>query len=521
MKIGIDFGTCYSWIAVLAGARPAVAPFEELCENNAGIPSAFLYSSDGRELFGIECSGAIGAEQNSEIIRDMKRIVRKNPKDLNKLIVSNNKSFTIKDVLEKYLRYLVKEAIEKTKAARVVDNTNLEAITITVPVGLRSGQMLATDYNSLLVDLLCKITNLTKDKINVLEEPVAAAMYYLYKNDQQYTKNQTIMVFDLGGGTLDVTILEHEYATKKYSVKQIFGDLELGGNDWSTKLGNFVLRNNGINDFSFISKREKADFYRKVEKMKCELSDPYYDEASFSFKCAGKTKFALATREDFENETQDLLEQAMEIIRTTIYNYGREKKIDKIVLVGGASNMPQIVNRIKSEFGSLVNGNVELFEPSMAIVRGAALYHHLNVKIERIVPHTYGFGCTRSTDKKRMIYNLLFKGMPFGPNGKIEIESPISFCAIEDNQVRVVWEVYESDWYQPLGTDEHWMDFGSDESKNGLKVVVPIPAEYKNKARSYSHKIKMALDSNGILEIIVVDKNGKLIVQDKKLIQLM
>ena len=144
MKIGIDFGTCYSWIAVLAGAKPAVAPFEELCENNAGIPSAFLYANDGRELFGIECSGAIAAEQNSEIVRDMKRIVRKNPKDLNKLIYSNNKAFALKDILEKYLRYLVKEAIEKTKAARVVDNTNLEAITITVPVGLKSGQMLAT-----------------------------------------------------------------------------------------------------------------------------------------------------------------------------------------------------------------------------------------------------------------------------------------------------------------------------------------------------------------------------------------
>ncbi len=132
------------------------------------------------------------------------------------------------------------------------------------------------------------------------------------------------------------------------------------------------------------------------------------------------------------------------------------------------------------------------------------------------VKATYGFNCRRSSDKKDMIYNLLFKGTPFDANGKIVVKSTTDFVAVEDTQTQVKWVVYESDGKKGVGEDANWMEYGSNENKNGMQVTVQIPPEYLGRACSYSHWITFSLDNNGILEIIITDKDGKRVGYDKK-----
>ena len=190
--------------------------------------------------------------------------------------------------------------------------------------------------------------------------------------------------------------------------------------------------------------------------------------------------------------------------------------------------MSQIRKRMLSEFASLGAANIITHDPSKAIAKGAAIYSKMEasrpvggtnsqkIVVKDIATHTYGVNCRRSSDNKAMIYNLLFKGTPFGSDGKIVVKSDTSFNAVDDSQTVVEWVVYESDGKKGIGEDANWMEYGSNENKNGMRVTVHIPPEFLGKARSYFHWVTFSLDVNGILEIIITDKNGNRIGYDKK-----
>ena len=203
----------------------------------------------------------------------MKRIVRQNPSNLNAPITSNGKTYTIKEVLKKYLTFLLAKAKDNAKRSGEFSNIDIERVTITAPVGIAEGQMTATDYNQLLVDTVVEITGLDKSKISIIQEPVGAAIAYLYSDDLRriYAKKQTIMVFDLGGGTLDVTILEHDPYLQQYSIKDKDGDLQLGGNDWDQALAGLVVKKAGITG-DMTDPEEKSKFISKIVALKEDLT---------------------------------------------------------------------------------------------------------------------------------------------------------------------------------------------------------------------------------------------------------
>lgn len=514
MIIGIDFGTCFSCVAFMNGAIPVTDYIKD--PNKTGIPTIFMYSrSLNKELYGYECLSAEAAMNSADVIRNMKRTIRENPNNLNATVMSGGKSYTIKDIVRKYLMYLVAQAKSAAIQSGEFSNTNIEGVTITAPVGIAEGQMTATDYNKLLVDTITEITGLSKNKVSVLQEPVSAAISYLYSENikKKYSNKQTILVFDLGGGTLDVTIVEHNPTTMEYVIKAKEGDLKLGGNNWDEALSNAVLNRVGIAG-SFSAAEEKSRFQNSIIRLKHDLTDN--EESTIVFKYNGSTKFADFTRAEFERTTRNLLDRAVVVTKKAISSFsGGLSGIDKIILVGGSSNMPQIRKRMLSEFSSLGAANIITHDPSKAIAKGAAIYSKMIV-VKDIATHTYGFNCRRSSDKKDMIYNLLFKGTPFGSDGKIVVKSDTDFVAVEDSQTVVEWVVYESDGKRGVGEDANWMEYGSNENKNGMRVTVHIPPEYLGKARSYSHWVTFSLDVNGILEIIITDKNGNRIGYDKK-----
>ena len=522
MELGIDFGTCFSSIAIMNGTRPMTNLFDD--DRGAGIPTLFMYSRKyQQEVYGFECTKSDAIQNSEDVVRYMKKMVRENPNNLDKIVMSGGKKYTIRDILKRYLNYLIAQA--KVAASEIDDikNPNIESVTITVPVGISSGQMPTTDYRSLLQNEIIEITGLSKYNVHILEEPSAAAMSYLYKRCviQRYDKKQTILVFDLGGGTLDVSIVEYDSATGTYGVKAKEGDLNLGGNDWDNALVDAALRKLGIREFS--SAVERIDFQLRINALKHSLTDS--DCATMPITYNGDVKPLLFTRKEFEEITKGLLDRAISLTKKAINSYSSRgvSALDKIVLVGGGSNMPQVYNRMMSEFPQLGESGIVVYEPSKAIAKGAAIYSKLKPTpdptpggFDDIATCTYGFNCTRSRDGKRMIYNLLFKGTHFGSDGKIIVKETDSFCAVKDSQTEVNWTVYESNAEKGFGEDANWMDYGSNEHKNGMEVIIKIPPEYIGKARLYKHWVTFCLDKNGILEIIITDKDGRQIGYDKK-----
>lgn len=528
MIIGIDFGTCFSSVAFMNGLIPVTDYIKD--PNKTGIPTIFMYSRNTqKELYGYDCTTTEAIMNSADVVRYMKRTIRENPNNLNATVSSGGKNFTINEIVKKYLMYLIAQAKNAAIQSGEFTNTNIEEVTITAPVGISEGQMTATDYNKLLVNTITEITGLSKEKVNVLQEPVSAAISYLYSEDiiRKYDKKQTILVFDLGGGTLDVTIVEHNPTTMEYNIKAKEGDLKLGGNDWDEALGNEVLRKIGITG-AFSSAEEKSRFQNSIVRLKHDLT--YSDESTIVFKFNGSSKFTDFTRSEFESATQKLLDRAISVTRKAIGSYSSlgVSAIDKIILVGGSCNMPQIRNRMLSEFSALGEARIITHDPSKAIAKGAAVFSKMEsrksfgstnaqkIKVNDIATHTYGFGSIRSSDKKGMIYNLLFKGTPFDANGKIVVKSETDFIAREDTETQLIWTVYESDGKKGVGEDANWMEYGSNENKNGMKVTIQIPPEYLGKARSYSTWVTFSLDNNGILEIIITDKEGNRIGYDKK-----
>ena len=247
MIIGIDFGTCYSSAAIMNGLIPVTTFIKD--STGMGIPSLFMYSEEkDREMYGEECETGDAFRHSADIIRYMKRTVREDPANLERTVGSGGREYTLSQVIERYLTYLITEIKNAAIRSGEYSNTEIEAVTITAPVGIASGQMMASEYNKLLQDCIMRITGLPKENVRILQEPVAAAISYLYSEDirTHYDDVQKILVFDLGGGTLDVSIVEHDPKTMEYRILAKEGDLELGGNDWDNALRNRILEKTGI-----------------------------------------------------------------------------------------------------------------------------------------------------------------------------------------------------------------------------------------------------------------------------------
>ncbi len=510
MIIGIDFGTCFSSAAIMNGLIPVTTYVKDT--TGEGIPSLFMYSAEkNMEVYGEECTTGEAFRHSADIVRYMKRTIRENPDNLGMIVKSGGKDFAIVDVIEKYLTFLVSKIREGAIKSGEFSNNEIEAVTITAPVGISSDSMMASDYNRLLQDCLCRITNLPRDKVRILQEPVAAAISYLYSEDirTHYDDVQRTMVFDLGGGTLDVTVVEHNPKAMTYEILAKEGDLQLGGNDWDAALKQAVLDKLGISEGG--TDEERAKFLKAVTKLKMDLTNT--EENMIFFTMNGEDRFCKFSRKEFEDCTQDLLDRAMVVVDRAIDSLGSGIDIDKIVLVGGSSNMPQIKEEMESMYGLILGAEVQIFEPSKAIAKGAAIFSKMTSatngnefggRVIDCATLTYGFE-SHKDGGDAMIYNMIYKSTPFDDTGMIRTTSSSDFIPMRDDQTMVAFDIYES---EHLKGESDWFPLGQGETYNGLHCTVQVPPEFLGKARGFSMWVSLTLDANGILDITVRDRAG-------------
>lgn len=343
--IGIDLGTTNSCVAVLEGGEPKVIPNPE---GGRTTPSVVAFKNGERLVGEVAKRQAI---TNPNTIISIKRHMGTTHK-----VTAEGKEYTPQEISAMILQYL-KSYAEDYLGEKV------EKAVITVPAYFNDAQRQATKDAG-------KIAGLEVERI--INEPTAAALAYgLDKTDE----DQTILVFDLGGGTFDVSILE--LGDGVFEVNATAGDNHLGGDDFDQAIIDYLVsefkKEHGID----LSKDKMALQRLKdaAEKAKKDLSGVTSTQISLPFITAGESgplhlEMTL-TRAKFDELTADLVERTMGPTRQALQDAGlTANDIDKVILVGGSTRIPAVQEAIRKEIGKEPHKGVN---PDEVVAMGAAI----------------------------------------------------------------------------------------------------------------------------------------------------
>ena len=343
--IGIDLGTTNSCVAVLEGGEAKVIAN---AEGERTTPSVVAFK-DGKIIVG----GAAKRQMviNPDTIRSVKRLM-----GTDKKVKANGKEYTPEEVSAMILGDLKKTA--ESYLGEKVDRA-----VITVPAYFNDAQRQATKNAG-------KIAGLTVERI--INEPTAASLAYGLDKQEQ---TQTILVYDLGGGTFDVSILE--LGDGVFEVKSTSGNNHLGGDDYDQRIVDFLveeIKNEHGVDLSS-DKMAMQRLQDAAEKAKKDLSGMTMTQISLPFLAQGKDgviNFETSlSRAKFESLTDDLTESTLEPVRKALkYAKLSASDIDKVLLVGGSTRILKVQELIKKELGKEPSKGVN---PDEVVAMGAAI----------------------------------------------------------------------------------------------------------------------------------------------------
>ena len=343
--IGIDLGTTNSCVSVMEGGSPIVIANPE---GNRTTPSVVAFKGDERII------GDAAKRQmvtNPETIFSVKRLM-----GTDKKVKANGKEYTPQEISAMILGYL-KEYAESYLGEKVT-----KAV-ITVPAYFNDAQRQATKDAG-------KIAGLEVERI--INEPTAAAL--AYGSDKQDDMH-TILVYDLGGGTFDVSILE--LGDGVYEVKSTSGNNKLGGDDFDNRISDYLVdlfkKENGIDLSS--DKMAMQRIKDAAEKAKKDLSGVTSTQISLPFISQGENGplhlETTLTRAKFEDLIRDLVESTLEPVRNALKDAKLTKNdIDKVIFVGGSTRIPMVSELVKNELGKEPSKGVN---PDEVVAMGAAI----------------------------------------------------------------------------------------------------------------------------------------------------
>ena len=344
--IGIDLGTTNSAVAVLEGNESKIIPNPE---GNRTTPSVVAFKNGEIQVGEVAKRQAV---TNLNTISSIKRYMG----DASHKVEIEGKQYTPQEISAMILQYLKGYAEEYL-------GEKVEKAVITVPAYFNDAQRQATKDAG-------RIAGLEVERI--VNEPTAAALAYgLDKVDHE----EKILVFDLGGGTFDVSILE--LGDGVFDVLSTSGDNHLGGDDFDNKIIEFLVaefkRDNGI-DLS----QDKMAMQRlkdAAEKAKKDLSGVTSTQISLPFITAGEAGplhlEVTLTRAKFDQLTLDLVERTKEPVRRALSDAGLSaSEIDQVILVGGSTRIPAVVEAVRKETGKEPNKSVN---PDEVVAMGAAI----------------------------------------------------------------------------------------------------------------------------------------------------
>ena len=346
---GIDLGTTYSCIAhVDEYGRPAVIPN---ADSQLTTPSVVLFDSPTDVVTGVQ------AKRQARIRPDdVSTLVKRHMGDSTWRFEAHGKDYSAPAVSSQILKSLAADAARAT-------GQEVKDVVITVPAYFGDEERKATKLAGELAGL---------NVVDIINEPTAAAFSYGFA--QEGTSSQTVLVYDLGGGTFDSTVIQ--LAKKKIDVIATDGDHELGGADWDDRVAQYLSQKfregaPGAGD-PLDDTYGAQDLITSAEDAKQGLTGRESVDTLVVF--GADRANVTTTRAAFEELTSGLLERTVEITQKVLTAAEKKgvRKVDKVLLVGGMSKMPAVARRLGEAFPSLPPA--ELADPDLAVAKGAAIY---------------------------------------------------------------------------------------------------------------------------------------------------
>ena len=368
--VGIDLGTTNSVVAVMEGGKPTVIPNAEGFRTTASVVA---YTKNGDKLIGQIAKrqavinpentfysvkrfiGCKKEEIKSELQQSSYTIVADNNLNIKIKCPALNKEFAPEEISAQVLRKLADDA------SKYLGESVTKAV-ITVPAYFNDSQRQATKDAGKIAGL---------DVLRIINEPTAASLSYGL--DKQ--NNETILVFDLGGGTFDVSILE--VGDGVFEVLSTSGDTHLGGNDFDAKVVNWLIDEFKKDENIDLAKDKQAlqRLTEAAEKAKIELSNLSQTDINLPFITATDTGpkhlERTMTRAKFEDLCTDLIDRCQIPVNTALKDAQLDpSKIDQVVLVGGSTRIPAVQNVVEKLIGKSPNQSVN---PDEVVAIGAAV----------------------------------------------------------------------------------------------------------------------------------------------------
>lgn len=440
--VGIDLGTTFSAISVLdENGDPQTIPNED---ENEETPSLLLLAEAGKVIVGPRRDRA-ALEHPDRVVERVKRFMGAN--DFKRV-------FDGREITPEFLSALILKKLKQDAEKRIGKIGNA---VITVPYYFNDARRKATQDAGRIAGL---------NVVDIINEPTAATLTYAWNRRElgagtdKRAKPHRALVYDLGGGTFDVTVVQ--YTPTHFQVLATDGDVQLGGVDWNDRIVNYVaeqfLEQHGI---------ELRQFPQAVQQLRHEADVAKValtaDESTvIYFRFEGKAAHIKLTREKFEELTADLLQRTLDTTELVLEAAKLQPKdLDAIVLVGGSTLMPRVPVALEKALGIKPYQGLS---PHLAVTQGAAIHaaileakfrgadSPLAERVRKRLQHvqqddvnSHGLGiAVRDPRSKELVNHVMIP-----KNTKLPTEKRQTFRTNEANQTRVTVKIYEGDAPDP------------------------------------------------------------------------